>query len=947
MRKVLIFAVLILLSSLNGLFSQALTYTPAYPKVTDTFTLTYDASLGNGALAGATEIYIHTGVVTSRSVSLSDWKYRPAIWGTADTVVLMQNLGNNIHTLTFRIDSFYEIPANIEAINLGFVFRNADGSVVGRDTDGSDFYIPLYDTGFDARFTSPLGRPLLTTTGNQIPVEIKCTDSAMIKLYYDGMLVMQNYGKALSTQVTASQNGKYRLSFTAQAIQDTDADTTYYIVQPQPVVENPPTGINDGINYINDTTVVLCLLAPQKSFVYVRWDMSDWELSPEYFMKRSVNGERYWLEITGLVPQHEYRFQYCVDGLINTADPYSEKILDEFNDPGINAVIYPNLLPYPVGKASDIVSVMQTAQTPYNWVHTSYQIPYKEDMIIYELLVRDFSSRHDFKAVIDKLDYLKSLGVNTIELMPVMEFDGNDSWGYAPAFFMAVDKYYGPSNQLKALVDSAHGKGMAIILDIAINHAFGQFPYVKLYWNDEDKKPASNSPWLNVDPRHPFSVGYDFNHESGYTQAYFDRILKYWVDEYKADGYRIDLSKGITQNNTFGDVGAWGQYDISRINLLKRYANYLWGTNPGKCFILEHFANNDEETELANFGFLLWAIGHDTYKEALLAWPSAYSDFEWNVSYQEKGWGLPHAVGFFESHDEERLMYEMLNYGNYAGTYNIRQLKTALKRKALAAAFLYLVPGPKMMWQFGELGYDYSILWPSNTEVSRTAKKPVRWDYYDDPDRRCLFCRYSAIVRLRTEHPEIFRTANFNIDASGLGKRLWVSHANMNILVLGNFSINSISMVPDFQHTGTWYKYLEGTSYTVNGTQDAITLAPGEYFIFTDVQLPDPNIDSCCSIGGLNQHSAGGETLIQTYPNPFNDETTFEINVASKADVLVEVYDMYGRKVKELYHGSLTSGTHEFIWDGRNESGNKVSRGSYQCVFTTGEKRISIKVVLL
>ncbi len=459
MKKNQILTGLIILCCLSRLFSQALTFTPVYPKVTDTITITYDASLGNGELAGTNEVYMHTGVVTNRSVSLSDWKYRPAIWGTVDSVVRMQNIGNNIFTLTFRIDSFYDIPSNVKAINLGFVFRNADGSLIGRDTDGSDFYIPLYDTGFDARFTAPLGRPLITSIGSQIPVEITCTDSAMIKLYFDGILVLQHYGKLLSTQITASQNGKHRLHFTAQSIQETEQDSTYYIVQPQPVTANPPSGINNGINYINDSTVVLCLLAPQKSFVYVRSDLSNWELSPEFFMKRSVNGERYWLEITGLVPQQEYRFQYCVDAKINIGDPYSEKVLDEFNDPSINAVIYPNLIPYPVGKTSDIVSVMQTAQVPYNWVHNTYQIPQKEDMIIYELLVRDFSSRHDFKAIIDKLDYLQTLGINTIELMPVMEFDGNDSWGYAPAFFMAVDKYYGPSNMLKALVDSAHGRG--------------------------------------------------------------------------------------------------------------------------------------------------------------------------------------------------------------------------------------------------------------------------------------------------------------------------------------------------------------------------------------------------------------------------------------------------------------------------------------------------------
>jgi len=930
----------------HSLLAQVLTYAPAYPKVNDTITIYYNAALGNGDLNGISPVYMHTGVVTNRSASLSDWKFRPAKWGTADTTVLMQAMGNNIHSVTFRIDSFYKIPSNVTAINLGFVFRNANGSIVGRDVNDADFYIPLYKPGYHARFTAPLGLPLITGTGTTIPVEISCTDSSMIHLYYNNTLVAQQYGLKLNTSLTATQHGKFRLKFTAQSTTNFVSDSTYYMVQPAPQVLNVPAGIENGINYINDTTVILCLLAPQKNFVYAKGDFSEWELDPNFYMKRTPDGERYWLEISNLVPQQEYRFQYSVDARINVADPYAEKILDEFNDPGINAVIYPNLIAYPVGKTSEIVAVLQTAQTPYNWVNTNYQMPPKEDWVVYELLVRDFSSRHDFKAIIDKLDYLKELGINAIELMPIMEFDGNDSWGYAPAFFMAVDKYYGPAHTLKALIDSAHGKGIAIILDIAINHAFGQFPYVRLYWNDEDKKPAWNSPWFNVDPRHPFNVGYDFNHESNYTQDYFDKVFKHWVEKYKIDGYRIDLSKGITQNNTFGDVGAWSQYDASRIWLLSRYANALWSTHSGTVMILEHFANNDEETALANAGFLLWSIAHDPFKEAALGWPASNSNFSWNISHQAKGWNYPHAVGFFESHDEERLMYEMLNYGNFAGTYNVRQLKTALKRKALLAAFLYTVPGPKMMWQFGELGYDYSINWPTNTEVSRTVKKPVRWDYYDDPDRHCLFCKYSAIIKLRTQNPEVFRSTNFNIDASGLGKRIWVSHQDMNVLVLGNFGVTSISMIPDFQHTGTWYNYLEGTTYTVNNTQTTISLAPGEFRIYTSTQLPDPQIDDCCNTGSfISEHN---NTIdVNAFPNPFSELIQLSINIDSPSNVEVDIFDIYGRSVANLHYGKLKQGIHHFYWNGTNTQGQQQSNGNYFYKIKADTKTHSGKVVLI
>ncbi|MDD3876909.1 MAG: alpha-amylase family glycosyl hydrolase [Bacteroidales bacterium] len=926
--------------------AQVITFTPAYPKVTDTITITFNAALGNGALSGISPVYLHTGVVTDRSVSLSDWKFRPSIWGTPDTNVLMQSLGNNLHVITFRIDSFYDLPSNVIALNLGFVFRNADGSVVGRNSDGSDIFIPLFNSGFDARFTAPLGIPLITTQGTVIPIEITSTQQATINLFHNGISLNQINGQILNEQITAPSQGKYWLKFIAQTLSDTISDSTYYIVQPALTIQDPPSGLKNGINYINDSTVVLILTAPFKSFVYVTGDFTNWELDPDYLMNKSVSGEQYWLEITHLIPQQEYRFQYSVDAQINIGDPFSEKILDEFNDPGINAIIYPNLIPYPVGKTSEIVSVMQPGRQPYQWANQTYQISQKEDLIIYELLVRDFSMRHDFKAIIDKLDYLKELGINAIELMPVMEFDGNDSWGYAPAFYTAVDKYYGPADSLKVLVDSAHGKGMAIILDIVPNHAFGQFPYVRLYWDGENKKPAPNSPYFNFNPTHPFSVGYDFNHDAYHTQQYFDQVFKYWVDEYKIDGYRIDLSKGITQNNTGGDVGAWSQYDIGRINLLKRLANQLWNTHPGKWIILEHFANNDEETELANFGFMLWSIAHSPYKEAALGWPLANSNFEWNVSYQEKGWSQPHAVGFYESHDEERMMYEMLNYGNSAGTYNVRHLKTAINRKALLAAFLFTVPGPKMTWQFGELGFDYSIFWPTGTEISRTVKKPVRWDYFDDVDRHCMFCKYSAIVRLRTENPEVFRSSNFNIDASGLGKRIWVSHNDMNVLVLGNFSVSQISMVPDFQHTGTWYDYLAGTSYPVSNTQNPITLQPGEFRIFTNVQLPDPHIEDCCNAGS-NIFEPDASLDVNVYPNPFTEIIQLSVNLDESSEIDVEIQDMYGRKVASIYKGRSSVGIQHFYWNGKNSNGQTVSSGYYFYKIKSNSRVKSGKIIFI
>jgi len=141
-------------------------------------------------------------------------------------------------------------------------------------------------------------------------------------------------------------------------------------------------------------------------------------------MKRTTNDSIYWIEISGLNSGEEYAFQYLVDGEIAIADPYTKKILDPWNDQYISNQTYPNLKEYPHGKTFEAVSVLQTAQQSYNWQVTNFERPAKTDLVIYELLLRDFLQTHNYQSLIDTLDYLENLGINAIELMPVSEFEG-------------------------------------------------------------------------------------------------------------------------------------------------------------------------------------------------------------------------------------------------------------------------------------------------------------------------------------------------------------------------------------------------------------------------------------------------------------------------------------------------------------------------------------------
>ena len=247
------------------------------------------------------------------------------------------------------------------------------------------------------------------------------------------------------------------------------------------------------INYPTDTSAALVLWAPLKEFVFVLGDFNNWQPDNNYQMKK--DGDYFWLEISNLEKGKEYIFQYLIDGEIKVADPYTEKIVDPWNDSYIDSVTYPNLIEYPVNKTEGIASVLQPGQDEFVWEVSDFQVPEKERLIIYELLVRDFTTEHSYKAVRENLDYLEDLNINVLELMPVNEFEGNSSWGYNPAFYFAPDKYYGPKNELKKLIDECHKRGIAVVIDMVLNHSYGQSPFVQMYM--DNWTITAENPWYN------------------------------------------------------------------------------------------------------------------------------------------------------------------------------------------------------------------------------------------------------------------------------------------------------------------------------------------------------------------------------------------------------------------------------------------------------------------
>ena len=588
----------------------------------------------------------------------------------------------------------------------------------------------------------------------------------------------------------------------------------------------------DGITRISDDSLAFVLFAPYKNSVHLIGDFNNWEISETYKMQKE--GDRFYLKIGNLDPNTEYVCQYIIDDLIRIADPYAYKISDPQHDRDILATIYPDLIQYPTGKTSQIAMTVTTKNKAYPWKVPNFKINDTKNLVIYEILIRDFTEERTIKGVQEKLTYLKKLGINAIELMPFNEFEANDSWGYNPTFYFATDKIYGTENDYKAFIDECHVNGIAVIMDMVLNHCKRANPMVRMYMNSNGVI-TEESPWFNVESNFGNSDvrswGYDFNFESPHTQAFVDSVCAYWMNEYKIDGFRFDFTKGFSNTPYPGDNNWGSAYDADRIKNLKRMYDEMKKRNPNAVFICEHLSLNPEEKELANHGILLWGNMNYNFNEMTMGYGDEMNgsnpkgDISWG-SYKERGWDKPNLVTYMESHDEERLMYKNIQYGKQVSGYDVQQIPVGLQRNAAAAVIFFSMPGPKMIWQFGELGYDVSIDYGG-----RLGKKPFRWYYEHEPDRKALFDVYAKMIDFKINEP-VFSTSDYTIDLKNNFKTIILKSTNETVVAMANFDVVARTKSVNFSKAATWKDYFSGDEITTTTAAISITLEPGEYRLY-------------------------------------------------------------------------------------------------------------------
>lgn len=503
----------------------------------------------------------------------------------------------------------------------------------------------------------------------------------------------------------------------------------------------------------SDGSVTFCLAAPGKSNVSIIGSWNDYAQTEagDMYVDQTDGIDYFWQTVSGLKEGETYLYYYLVDGTISVGDPYANLVLDPDNDKYIPTSVFPDLPAFPADKVPNVcLAVYRSDINDYDWKVKDFKGVDKENLIIYELLLRDFTGTEGkalgdgtVRGAIEKIPYLKSLGINAVELLPITEFSGNISWGYNPNFYFAPDKAYGTPDDYREFIDECHRQGIAVILDMVFNQSDWQHPWYRMY-------PAGSNPLYNATAPHAYSVLNDFNQGHPLVARQWADCVKYWLREYNVDGFRFDLVKGLGLNGSYANSGdaATNAFNQSRIDNMRAIQLAMQEVRPDAYFINENLAGAQEENAMAAFGQLNWSnLNHQGCQYAM-----GYSDDSslqgFYAPAYDRTWGS--TVSYLESHDEQRLAYQQRTYGAEA----VKQTKTAMKRLGSAAAQMLLAPGAHMIWQFSEMGNEENT---KNADGgNNTDPKTVNWNMLGNPYRAGLVKNYSELAAIRNGNPEIF-----------------------------------------------------------------------------------------------------------------------------------------------------------------------------------------------
>ena len=510
--------------------------------------------------------------------------------------------------------------------------------------------------------------------------------------------------------------------------------------------QRPPGDLRGGAhpNLVGNGTVTFLFFAPYKPFVALVGDFNQWDTRAH---PMQTDGLGLWWVTIKNPGTTRYGFYVLIDDNSHAwvGDPYAAVV--DWSDKAPWGLFAGN-------------------EQPYLWKSQEWKTPPLREMIIYELCVRDAAGRWQgnrarlgtFRQLEELVPYIASLGVNALELMPIQTFPGDSSWGYNPVFYFAPAPSYGSPADFKSLVDCCHAYGLAVIVDVAFNHAWGDHPWYHIYpplYGPNGEQLADLSPFFHHTPQEiNMWGGVDWDHFAPETTRYFQDIVRYWLREYRIDGFRFDWVGGVDYDskepfrsgfNPWHGIAAicWAaRQEKPDCVLIGEYWS-LAGTNPEKS--APRLVAETAMDAVWNGYF------HHTLDDILnQRWEWEKRDiFRAIGGFHDLGYGsATEVINYSCSHDEVRPEHEIKFY---SGKYIAIPKGWTLQQVALARALLGLVavltaPGVPMLYAGQEFGED----------TPRTIDfLPTGWERRTQPGFREQLEIVTRLLRLRRNAPAL------------------------------------------------------------------------------------------------------------------------------------------------------------------------------------------------
>ncbi|OQY29261.1 MAG: hypothetical protein B6244_04565 [Candidatus Cloacimonetes bacterium 4572_55] len=792
----------------------------------------------------------------------------------------------------------------------------------------------LYDIAFD--YTPEQGDPIPTVThpvqdqdiGGTTEISVDITDADGVEIWVRDEMLADLTGGENPYQIDWSpdMDSWGHVEIIARAYNATDRygfDRVRVQVVPGIIHEPAPEGIEDGV-VVDGSQVTFALYAPAKNFVALKGDFNASEYPNGELMKAS--GDTLWW-LTKTLPDGEYLYQYNLEGIKYIADPWSKDV--EWKDP---------VGGWESGDYQHAATRFVVGEEPFDWSDQDFVRPSVDSLVVYEMHVSDFVGHTDgtigtFQEVLEILEsgYFEELGVNAVELMPVIEFEGANSWGYNPSFYSAPETAYGSPEELKMLINAFHERNIAVLLDVVFNHLWGSAPLFQLYqpvgnYNYQDHD-YENCPYFKNDPS-PW--GYRLQHwhvadgKQYRTWKYVTDALQTWIQEYHFDGFRYDHTEGV----------GWIGYDQEGMAF---YSDFVDDLDSTVIQIIEE--DNPVRVRLNDVD----AGWNYSYFHAMKANLQQIHDagFNWgdmdrlqNQIYSSE-FQSPHGpLNYIESHDETRVIYEATAYQNMS--YEI-----ALKKSKLGAAILMTGWGMPMIYA----GQEFAQNGVSRDPNGNIQPQPLQWENLDQPEGSEMFDYYSALIDLRLRVP-LFRTGDISFPLADNDKKsivYWRQNEDRSSVIAANFNNQEETLDIPFPHTGVWARVMGEDSLTVLSDAANVTIPASTAWIYIDFSYP-LGIEDTPDLA-----AESGFRLDQNHPNPFmtGEQVKIRYNVPAHSRVKLNIYDMSGRLVRTLVNETQESGAHITTWDGRNDRGSVVGSGLYFYQLVTPEGKIEKRMVLL